>query len=225
MPKPTMSKDKKYRIELRVTFRADIGTLASYLAAAMHHVDDVDRLDNILSGLNSRQIANKIRSEMECRGTDYLDGWADRFGYDETVKRHTIAESHVRRAYPELDRADRESVEPAAPSDTCSVCGKEECANEVCGTEPPAAAAPAACPVHRVKLAPGAVEPKCLRIHGNAEYGVFGDEGSLVNYDCAYEAANHAAEYAAEDPDTEYTVHRVCNEHPDNAADTCEECE
>jgi hypothetical protein len=83
---------------------------------------------------------------------------------------------------------------------------------------------PDACPVHKVKLNFGATAPKCPDEHGIVEYGVFGDEGSLENYDCAYEAANMAAYYAAEDPDTEYTVRRVCNEHPDEPADTCGEC-
>lgn len=119
-----------------------------------------------------------------------------------------------------------EISQPAAggPSDTCSVCGKEECANEVCGTESPAA--PVACPVHKVKLTPGAIEPKCLHVHGNAEYGVFEEDndGSLQNYDCAYSAANAAAVFATEAPNYAYTVRRVCNEHPDNAADICDEC-
>jgi hypothetical protein len=113
---------------------------------------------------------------------------------------------------------------PGGPSDTCSVCGKEECANEVCGTEFPATAAPVACPTHRVKLNPGAASPECPIVYGIAEYGVFGDEGSLEAHDCAYSAANSAAEYAAEDPDTQYTVRRLCNDHRDNAADTCEDC-
>lgn len=126
------------------------------------------------------------------------------------------------------------------PSDTCSVCGKEECANEVCGTEPPAVdiadveqprasrltSASVACPVHKVKLTSGAVEPKCPHVHGNVEYGVFEEDnnGSLQNYDCAYSAANAAAVFATEAPNYAYTVRRVCNEHPDEPADTCGEC-
>jgi len=82
----------------------------------------------------------------------------------------------------------------------------------------------AQCPTHRVNLTPGLTVPKCPVVYGIAEYGVFGDEGSLEAHDCAYSAANRAAEYAAEDPDTQYTVRRLCNDHRDNAADTCEDC-
>lgn len=43
-------------------------------------------------------------------------------------------------------------------------------------------------------------------------------------YDCAAQAANRAAEFRAQDPDTEYGVREVCKEHPDEASGACTEC-
>lgn len=116
MSTPTMSRDNRYRIALRVEFRASIGELAAYLACAHRHVEDVDRLANLMSGLNPRQIHATIRTEMERRGCDYIDGWADWFGHDETVQRLKLAEQHVRRAFPELDKADREQKQQTTPA-------------------------------------------------------------------------------------------------------------
>jgi hypothetical protein len=57
------------------------------------------------------------------------------------------------------------------------------------------------------------------------EYGVFGDEGPIDRADCAIQAANDAAFYAAKDDgDTEYVVKVICPEHDDQAADICEDC-
>ncbi len=83
---------------------------------------------------------------------------------------------------------------------------------------------PIACPVHRVQLSPGTNKPACPNTHGITEYGVFGDEGSLETYDCAYSAVNRAIEFAAEDSDADYSVHQVCTEHRDEKATVCPEC-
>jgi hypothetical protein len=80
---------------------------------------------------------------------------------------------------------------------------------------------PVGCPFHRVPLAGGANAPVCPGGNGITEYGVFGGEGSLEVYDCAYSAANRAAKFATEDPDSEYSVHQVCAAHRDEKAATC----
>lgn len=57
------------------------------------------------------------------------------------------------------------------------------------------------------------------------EYGVFGDEGPIDRSDCATQAANDAAFYAAEgDGDTQYVVKVICPDHEEQAKDTCEDC-
>lgn len=57
------------------------------------------------------------------------------------------------------------------------------------------------------------------------EYGVFGDEGPIDRSDCAMQAANDAAFYAAEDDgDTQYVVKVICPDHEDQPQDGCEEC-
>lgn len=283
MSTPTMSRDNRYRIALRVEFRASIGELAAYLSSSHRHVEDMDRLANILAGLSIRQIHKIVRTEMERRGCDYIDGWADQFSYDETVRRLNIASQHVRRAFPELDKADREqkqqpapaqdpaveespealqcdwcssaigpregvsfvgelicqrcyhkhglSQKPAAiePSDTCSVCGKEECANEVCGTEPAKEIpAPAACrhgntPRQDVTGDPIKACEDGFNAPGYVEFGAFSPEGCFYSGDgCAVDAANAAAEESEGEEDI--TWGRKCSDHDDDMADHCREC-
>ncbi|MFI6444671.1 hypothetical protein [Kitasatospora sp. NPDC050543] len=191
MAKPTVSKDGKYRIDLRVTFRATTGDLANALASALRHSDELPKL-------TVRQIRDMVRDEMYARGV-FTEGWADGFGITETNERFAWAEAQVRRAYPELAKAE---ASLSAPLPTV----RPRCDHHHVSAEPAVTTVPA--------CAPG------------VEYGVFGDEGSLVVYDCAMSAANHAAHFAAEDQDTdtEYVVRQVCSEHPDEAYGACQEC-
>ncbi|MFE0533811.1 hypothetical protein ACFW20_07155 [Streptomyces nigra] len=76
---------------------------------------------------------------------------------------------------------------------------------------------------HGRRLRPGAT--LTIRCEFGHSYGVFGDEGPLETNDCAVEAANAAADYAAEDDgDTTYTVRIVCPDHEEQPADSCEDC-
>ncbi|WP_143645584.1 hypothetical protein [Streptomyces swartbergensis] len=76
---------------------------------------------------------------------------------------------------------------------------------------------------HGRRLHPGAT--LTIRCDFGNTYGVFGDEGPLETNDCAVEAANSAADYAAEDDgDTTYVVAIVCPDHEEQRADSCEEC-
>ncbi|MET9816537.1 hypothetical protein [Streptomyces sp. NPDC006355] len=76
---------------------------------------------------------------------------------------------------------------------------------------------------HGRRLRPGAT--LSIRCDFGNTYGVFGDEGPLETNDCAVEAANSAADYAAEDDgDTTYVVRIICPDHEEQPADSCEEC-
>lgn len=101
--KATMSKDGHYRVDIRVTFRVNIGDLAAFLCSSLNHVE-IERLSDILDGLSARQIRDRIRKEMEEVGLNALHSWSEQFGYTETTDRLFLAESAVRRAYPELDK-------------------------------------------------------------------------------------------------------------------------
>ncbi|NUP53396.1 MAG: hypothetical protein HOW97_39650 [Catenulispora sp.] len=213
MPTATMSQDGTYRIDMRVTFRVSIGNLATYLASALRHVDDLDRLVELMTGLNTRQIRDTVRTEMERRGVDYIDGWADQFSYDETVRRLALAEEHVRRAFPELDKADREQKQAAA------------LAEQIVPVEAPA---PATCrhgnaPRPDVTGDPIKACEDGFRAPGHVEYGAFNAEGCFYSGDgCAVDAANAAAEDAEEEDDI--TWGRMCNDHNGEPADHCRTC-
>lgn len=213
MSTPTMSRDNRYRIALRVEFRASIGELAAYLSSSHRHVEDMDRLANILAGLSIRQIHKIVRTEMERRGCDYIDGWADQFSYDETVRRLNIATQHVRRAFPELDKADREQKQQPAP------------AQEPAPTETPA---PATCrhgnePREDVTGDPIKACEEGFRAPGHVEFGAFNAEGCFYSGDgCAVDAANAAAQDAETEDDI--TWGRICPEHEGEPADHCQEC-
>lgn len=54
------------------------------------------------------------------------------------------------------------------------------------------------------------------------EYGLFNDEGCVERGLWSQEQAHQALQaYSLED---ELTVHRLCSEHEEQPADTCEEC-
>lgn len=238
MSTPTTSRDGQYRIDMRITFRVSISELATYLASATRHIE-MERLAGILTGLTAKHVRETARTEMERRGFDYMDAWADNFGYDETIQRLALAEKQIRRAFPELAKADREREQQTAPtlapvnqisgptaiepSDTCSVCGKEECANEVCGAEPPASAVCRHGNTPRAD-ATGAPVAECeKRHHGNVEYGAFNSEGCFYSGEgCAVDAANAAAQESETEDDI--TWGRMCTDHEGEPADHCAEC-
>jgi hypothetical protein len=84
------------------------------------------------------------------------------------------------------------------------------------------------CLSHRIadergKFAGDLPVPAC---ESGVSYGIWNeDDGGFVHtQDCALQAANDAAEFLAEDTDSEYKVLAVCREHQDEPADTCAEC-
>lgn len=204
MPNATLSRDGKYRINLQITFRASIGDLANALAYEYrnHSIDS----DGQLPKLSKAATREKIRDAFHRTGVS-IDGWGDNFGMTETTERLEWATDLVRNAYPELAEGELGASVASASE------ANDESQHLSCHTHP------------SVQLDPAVTDiPACPRTHGNTEYGVFGDEGSLEVYDCAISAANRAAEFAAEDPDTDYTVREVCPEHRDEAHATCPQC-
>jgi hypothetical protein len=203
MATATMSQDGTYRIDLRITRRVSAGDLASYLAAALRHVD-MDRLPSILDGLSAKQVRDTIRDEMDRRGTDYIDGWADQFGYAETNERIALATNHVRRAYPELAKAE-DSQRPALETLVTKMCRHGNTPRENVTGDP-------------IKAC-----DEGSRAHGHVEYGAFNPEGCFYSGDsCAVDAANAAAQETETEDDI--TWGRICTEHEGEPADTCQEC-
>lgn len=57
-------------------------------------------------------------------------------------------------------------------------------------------------------------------------YGIWNenDGGFVHTRDCALHAANDAAEFLTEDPESDLRILAVCREHQEQPADTCEDC-
>lgn len=212
MPTATISQDGQYRIDMRVTFRVTIGDLTTYLASAHRHVEEISRLTEILAGLSTRQISSVVRAEMEKRGL-YTDAWADQFSYDETVQRLELAERHVRRAFPELNKAEREQKHGAGPAQDQA---------------PIEAPAQATCRHGNTPRQDATGDPikACddgFNAPGHVEYGAFNPEGCFYSGDgCAVDAANAAAQEAETEGDIRWG--RICPEHDGEFADYCQEC-
>jgi len=83
------------------------------------------------------------------------------------------------------------------------------------------------CSSHRVADERGefATELPVPTCESGVTYGIWNenDGGFVHTRDCALRAANDAADFLAEDPDSEYKVLAVCREHEDEPADTCTE--
>ncbi|MFD5916200.1 hypothetical protein ACFVYP_06930 [Kitasatospora sp. NPDC058201] len=211
MPTATMSQDGTYRIDLRITRRVSIGDLASYLAGAHRHID-MDRLASIGNGLSAKQVRDTVRTEMERRGTDYIDGWADNFGFDETAERLALATAQIRRAYPELAKAENSRRPPLEPLVT-KMCKHGNTPREDVTGDP-------------------ITECTAKDVDGRTEWGAFGDDGvddgAFFVDDCAVEAANGAAAENAElerDADDPYaTWGRICPSHEAQRANHCRRC-
>ncbi|MFD9205916.1 hypothetical protein ACFVZM_06500 [Streptomyces sioyaensis] len=68
----------------------------------------------------------------------------------------------------------------------------------------------------------------CRNMSSGEDFGAFNDEGCFYAYGCAVDVANEAAkeneeaEAPADDPYA--TWHRICREHEEQRADTCEQC-
>ncbi|MDH6709786.1 hypothetical protein P3T27_006535 [Kitasatospora sp. MAA19] len=209
MPTATMSEDGVYRIDLRITRRVSIGDLASYLASSQRHIP-MDRIPSITNSLSPKQIRDLVRTEMERRGTDYIDGWADQFGDTETRDRLTLAADLIRRAYPELAKAE-DSQRPALENLVTTMCKHGNTPREDVTGDPIA---------------------ECSKADGRTEWGAFGDDGdngeAFYVYDCAVDVANEAAREnvdAEAAPDDPYaTWARICPDHQAQSADDCQEC-
>lgn len=67
--------------------------------------------------------------------------------------------------------------------------------------------------------------PVCDTRHRGG-YGAWSEfaGGFVFAGDCALEVANDAAAELAEDPDDEIRILAVCDDHPEQPADGCEEC-
>lgn len=72
------------------------------------------------------------------------------------------------------------------------------------------------------------VPPCATGVYSNAEYGAWGAGagGFLYTESCALLVANWAAQEMAKDGEDadEYTVLRICPDHPEESADGCEYC-
>lgn len=62
----------------------------------------------------------------------------------------------------------------------------------------------------------------CRTSRGTEDFGVFNDEGCIYVYDCAVDVANEAVKESAESD--WITWSKVCSEHAEQPAGTCEEC-
>ncbi|WP_331762505.1 hypothetical protein OG612_45590 (plasmid) [Streptomyces sp. NBC_01527] len=85
--------------------------------------------------------------------------------------------------------------------------------------------------LHQVGAAPHATGnpvTACARTQPTQSVGVFNDEGCVIAYDCAVQAANEAAALNSNEstPGDEplYTWLPLCTEHEEQPADTCEDC-
>lgn len=199
MAKPTISCDGKYRIEIRIARRVSTADLANYLASALRHVG-IERLHSIADGLPAKAVRDQVRTEMERRGVDYIDGWSDQFDMVETIDRLAIATEQIRRAYPELAKAEDSKTTPLAPLVTKLCMHGNEPSEDVQG-DPIA---------------------ECAKADGGTEWGAFNPEGCFYAYDCAVDVANEAAKESTTEDDIIWG--RKCREHEDERAETCSEC-
>jgi hypothetical protein len=201
MPTATMSQDGTYRIDLRITRRVSTGDLASYLASALRRTE----LEN-MPKLTTQQIRKTARDEMERRGTDYIDGWADDFGMTETNDRLAWATDQIRRAYPELAKAE-DAQRPAVETRATKTCRHGKTPRPDVTGDPIA---------------------ECAKADGRTEWGAFNDEGCWYANDCAVDVANECAQenQNAETPaDDPYgTWGRICPDHEGETADHCRQC-
>jgi hypothetical protein len=197
-----MSQDGTYRIDLRITRRVSISDLASYLASALRSVE-LEQMPK----LTAQQIRETAREEMERRGTDYIDGWADEFGMAETNERLAWAVDQIRRAYPELAKAE-DGQRPAMETLVTKMCKH--------GNEP------------RPDVTGDPIAECAAKPDGRTEWGAFNDEGCWYAYDCAVDVANECAreneetDSSPEDPDN--TWGRICPDHEGQPADHCAVC-
>lgn len=95
--KPTPSRDGKYRIDMRITFRAGIDELAALLAATQGSYTHGDDLPEWTTG----ETREAIRRRLYDHGYS-LDGWSDDLDTEERAEVLEWATNLVRRAYPEL---------------------------------------------------------------------------------------------------------------------------
>ncbi|MFI9205260.1 hypothetical protein [Streptomyces sp. NPDC053048] len=99
--KATLSKDGRYRFDLRVTHRVGLGEMTQILAAIHGDYGDVD-LGPLPERLSRTAIATEVRQYLAEYGWARLDGWADHLDYEGQVAVETWAKSVVEAAFPEL---------------------------------------------------------------------------------------------------------------------------
>lgn len=243
----TRSKDGKYRADMRITFRVSISDLANALASAYrnHSLEDGQ-----LPSLTIAAVQDAVRAEMTLYG-QMTEGWADGRDMAETMERLTWAEDQIRRAYPELAKAEQARLAPMANRQTadpetvaeihaarcrdCKGAGCPVCAysGQDAKRVTPPAQTPAAC-IHGRTPRPDVVgDPAtaCASAIGGTEWGAFNAEGCTYAYCCAVDVANESAkeneeaESTPDDPESHWG--EMCNEHraEEQPKNGCEECD
>lgn len=99
--KATLSKDGRYRFDLRATHRVGLGEMSQILAAIHSDYGDVD-LGPLPERLSRKAVTAAVRNYLAEYGWAQLDGWADHLDYEAQTDLEDWAKTVVETAFPEL---------------------------------------------------------------------------------------------------------------------------
>jgi hypothetical protein len=98
--KPTMSRDGRYRINLRVSHRLDLERMVN--ALAFHYRYHLVWEDGPLPDLGKARMVQEIKEELEDSGLEYTALWREHLNEDDVEAWEDWAKVQVLNHFPEL---------------------------------------------------------------------------------------------------------------------------